>query len=365
MGRFLLVCLILLGLIVLVTIGIPAMAAHSYGPAAPGLSAIQLVQYSAKLLWDDGLLSRPRDPGGPAQDFQVAQGESILSVCERLASAGIISEASLLRDYLVYSGLDTSIQAGTYKVSPAMSVVDIAHRMQDATPTETTFVVLPGWRIEEIAASLPTSGLDITPEEFLSAAKAPPGGYDFLVGASTAEGFLYPDAYVLPRAATASDVLEAMVRNFALHLDARLTEGFARQGLTVYQAVTLGSIIEREAIRAEEAPLIASVYLNRIKIGMRLEADPTVQYALGFDATQQTWWTNPLSLDDLRVASPFNTYQNDGLPPGPIDNPGLTSLQAVAAPANTPYYYFSARCDNSGYHTFAQTFAEHMQNLCP
>ncbi len=365
MGRLILALVVLVGIFVLVVVGIPGLAAHTYGPAAPNLSATQLIQYSAKLLWDDGLLTRPRDPSGPEQDFQVQQGEGISSICDRLASAGVISDAAILRDYLIYTGLDTSVQAGTYRLGPAMSVVDIARRMQDATPAEVTFVVLPGWRVEEIAASLPTSGLGMTPEEFLAAASQPRGGFDFLIGAPGMEGFLYPDSYVLPRTTTADQLIDALVRNFALHLGVDLTEGFSRQGLSVYQAVTLASIVQREAVKPEEAPVIASVYLNRIKTGMRLEADPTVQYALGYNATQQTWWTNPLSLDDLKVASPFNTYQNSGLPPGPIDSPGLVALQAVASPADTPYYYFSARCDNSGYHTFARTFDEHMQNLCP
>jgi UPF0755 protein len=365
MGRLLLALMVLVGIFVLVVIGVPALAAHTYGPAAKGLDAAQLMQYSGKLLWDDGLLTRPRDPSGPDQDFEVKEGESIASICDRLASAGVISDSSVLRDYLIYTGLDTSVQAGTYRVSPALSVVDIARRMQDATPTDVTFVVLPGWRMEEIAASLPTSGLNITPEEFVRAVSRPRGGFDFLASASTTEGFLYPDSYVLARTTTVDELIDAMVRNFALHLGVDLSEGFSRQGLSVYEGVTLASIVQREAIHPEEAPMIASVYLNRMKIGMRMDADPTIQYALGYNATQQSWWTNPLSLEDLQFTSPYNTYQNDGLPPSPIDNPGLTALQAVAAPAETPYYYFNARCDNSGFHTFAQTFDEHLKNLCP
>ncbi len=364
-GRLLLALFVMAGILVLVVVGIPSMAAQTYGPAGRNLDAVQVVQYSAKLLWDDGLLTRPRDPSAQAQPFAVQQGESINSVCERLESAGIITDAALLRDYLIYTGLDTSLQAGSYKLSPGMSVVDIAKKMQDATPEDVTFVVLPGWRREEIAASIPTSGLDITPDGFMAAASRVPGGHDFLAGATSVEGFLFPDSYIVPRVTSADQLIDAMVRNFALHLGVDLQEGFARQGLTVYQGVTLASIVQREAVRPEEAPVIASVYLNRMKIGMKLDADPTVQYALGYNAGEQTWWTNPLSLDDLKTVSDFNTYQRDGLPPTPIDSPGSTSLQAVASPAETPYYFFSARCDNSGYHTFAQTFDEHMKNLCP
>ena len=112
-------------------------------------------------------------------------------------------------------------------------------------------------------------------------------------------------------------------------------------------------------------PLIASVFFNRLAIDMPLQADPTVQYGLGYNTAQATWWTNPLSAQDLQVNSPYNTYVHHGLPPGPISNPGLAALQAVAAPAQSNYYYFQARCDNSGLHNFAETLEQHQQNNCP
>jgi len=144
-----------------------------------------------------------------------------------------------------------------------------------------------------------------------------------------------------------------------------MRNGFEKQGLTVYQAVTLASIVEREAVHDDEKPLIASVYLNRIRIGMKLDADPTVQYALGYNFGQGTWWTNPLSLDNLQYDSPYNTYMYASLPPAPISNPSLEALQAVAFPVETTYYFFRAKCDGSGYHFFAETFEEHLQNACP
>ena len=363
--RGILVFLVLILALGVLFIGIPAMAARSYGQPSARLSLLQVVQYSAKLVWEDGLLTRPINPDAPEQSFTVQQDEPVVSVANTLQEAGLIRDASIFRDYLIYTGLDTTIQAGEYKLSPAMSIVDIAHKMQDATPADVTFVILPGWRMEEIAASLSTTGLKISPEEFISAANTPHPGFDFLAGASSAEGFLYPDSYILPRTMTVEPLMESLLRNFTLHLSINLREGFDHQGLSVYQAVTLASIVEREAIHPEEAPSIASVYLNRLKIGMKLDADPTVQYALGYNPVQQIWWTNPLQVDDFKFDSPYNTYLHDGLPPTPIDNPGLSSLQAVAAPADTPYFYFSARCDGSGYHNFAQTFDEHLKNLCP
>jgi UPF0755 protein len=343
---------------------IPSRAARIYGPPALSLALPERVQYSALLLWYDGLLTQPLDLSGQEQTFTVEVGETVDSVANHLESVGLIRDAGSFRTYLIYSGLDTSIQAGEYQLSTAMSPMDIAHELQDATPEEVDFVVLPGWRLEEIAESLSTSGLLVTYEEFLSAAKALQE-FDFLVGVSTVEGFLYPDSYIFSRKISAEEMIGEMVRNFAAHLTPELRNGFERQGLTVYQAVTLASVVEREAVKEEEQALIASVYLNRLKIGMKLDADPTVQYAIGYNFLQQTWWTNPLSLIDLQVNSTYNTYRYEGLPPTPIANPSLGALRAVAFPAETSYLFFRAKCDSSGFHEFSDTFDEHLQNACP
>jgi UPF0755 protein len=164
---------------------------------------------------------------------------------------------------------------------------------------------------------------------------------------------------------TANIFINGLLRNFALHLTPDLINEYKRTGLTTYQAVTLASLVEREAVKDEEKPLIASVYLNRYKINMKLDADPTVQYALGYSIINQSWWTSPLSLIDLQVNSPYNTYINAGLPPTPIANPSIEALRAVAFPAQSNYLYFRAKCDGSGFHDFSETFDEHLQNGCP
>ncbi len=360
----LIVLLILVGLYFSL-VYIPTRATQVYGPPASSLAFPQRLQYSAMLLWYDGLLTHPLNSQGTEQSFAVEVGESVDAIANHLEEVGLIRDAGAFRTYLIYSGLDTSIQAGDYQLSTAMSPIDIAYEMQDATPKQVTFVVLAGWRLEEIAASLPTSGLSIIPEDFLSAAKTTPKGYDFLSGVDLVEGFLYPDAYIFPREISAYDMINEMVRNFSLHLTLDLRNAFEQQGLTVYQAVTLASMVQREAVHEDEQPLIASVYLNRLKIEMKLDADPTVQYAIGYNVLQGTWWTNPLSLLDLQLNSPYNTYIYTGLPPTPIANPGLSALRAVAFPAESNYYFFRAKCDGSGFHIFAETFEEHLANACP
>jgi UPF0755 protein len=359
------IILLLCGVLYFSLLYIPSRAARIYGSPSQSLSILERVQYSVLLLWYDGLLTQPLDISGKEQSFTIEIGESVDSVANHLESVGLIRDAESFRAFLIYSGLDTSIQAGEYQLSTAMSAMDIAHELQDATPEEVTFVVLPGWRIEEISESLPTSGLPVTYDEFLNAANTPPREYDFLTDADSVEGFLYPDSYIFSRQISADEMIREMVRNFAVHLTSDLTNGFERQGLTIYQAVTLASMVEREAVKEEEQTLIASVYLNRLNIAMKLDADPTVQYAIGYNFLQRTWWTNPLSLLDLQVNSLHNTYRYEGLPPTPIASPSLDALRAVASPAETNYLFFRAKCDGSGYHIFAETFDQHLANGCP
>jgi UPF0755 protein len=356
--------LLVIGLVV-VAISVPAMAWQSFGAPGPALNSWQRFSYGLELVWNAGDLTQPRDPAGPDQIFIIQPGESVRSIADRLEQAGLIRNAQTFRTYLLWTGLDTIIQTGTYRLSPAQTGRDIAQMLKSTTLTEVNFSVLPGWRLEEIAASLPTSGLDITPEAFMAAATAPAGAPDFIPAGATAEGFLSPGKYTLPRSTSAEQLVFLLLQNFSSKLTPELRSGLTSQGLTVFQAVTLASIIQREAVVTDEMPMIASVFYNRLGINMRLQTDPTIQYALGYDAARNTWWTTPLSLEDLKVDSPYNTYLYQGLPPGPISSPSLAALQAVAAPATSNYFYFQARCDKSGRHNFAVTLAQHQQNNCP
>jgi len=365
MRRFLLLVLIFALLLAGISGWILYESESLFGAPAPSLHGAARIRYAARLLLSKHTLLTPLDLYGGEQDFRVYAGESVSSIAERLCEAHLLSNSRAFQTYLVYSGLDTTIQSGDYRLSAAMTPVEIARALQDASPSQIEFTVLAGWRIEEIAASLATSGFDISPEAFLAAAKSPPIRPDFLPDSASAEGFLLPDSYLLPRETDAARLVRALLTNFTRQLTPDLREGYEAQGLSIYEAVTLASIIQREAMVDEERPLIASVFLNRLRAGMKLESDPTVQYALGYDEEMQTWWKAPLTLEDLRVDSPYNTYLYPGLPPAPISNPSIESLRAVAFPAETPYYYFRARCDNSGRHAFAETFEEHLRNACP
>ncbi len=307
------------------------------------------------------------DPDGSEVSLTINQGESVPSITGKLWEAGLIPNPRVFRSYLQYTGMDTSLKSGEFMLSPAMSPVEIANAIQSSISADVTLTILAGWRNEEVANSLPTSGFSITQDEFLQAVMVHPEGYSFSMCLSdkSLEGYLFPGSYTLPRTSTIADLLPQILMNFEAQVNPEVMSGFANQGLDLCQAVTLASIVQREAIQKDEMPLIASVFYNRLNTGAVLASDPTVQYAIGFNQEQGTWWTNPLSLEDLQFDSPYNTYLYNGLPPGPISNPGLAALRAVAFPAQTSYYYFRAACDGSGRHLFAETYAEHVANECP
>ena len=338
-----------------------------YGEPSPLLSLTQRVIYPLELFSNRTIMFEPVDPIGEELAFSVGQGESVSMVCIRLEQEGLIPDAEIFRIYLVYSGLDRQLQSGDYLLSGQMSPMEIAADLLDATPRDAIVSILAGWRIEEIAASVAGSGLDVTVDEFITLAYAPlPEFFAYLPvdDAPTLEGFLFPGVYQIPREADVVTVIETFLAAFSANVSQEMLDGFTQQGLTLQEAVTLASIIEKEAVVDDEKPLIASVFYNRLADGMRLESDPTVQYALGYQDSLGTWWKSPLEGADLAVESPYNTYLVYALPPTPMDNPDLLSLQAVAFPADTPYYFFRAACDDSGRHNFAITYEEHLNNGC-
>jgi UPF0755 protein len=350
--------------------GLAAVAPLS--ACAPDLSLPECAGLSAYLTVRGSNLTGPAGDEATPVTFSVQPGETAADVSARLAALGVVRDGSLLRLYMRYHGLDSQIEAGDFTVSGNMSLPEIARALGDASARETILTIPEGWRLEQVADFL-ESRTDITfgRDQFLgltTTAARVPGNYTFLgdlpPGVSF-EGFLFPDTYRLGKQAGAADLVGRMLENFESRVTPDLRQGMVAQGLTLYQALTLASIVEREAIVDDERPLIAGVFLNRLGLGMKLDADPTVQYALGFSSEQQTWWKTGLTLEDLAVDSPYNTYVYPGLPPGPIASPGLDSIMAVVHPQASDYLYFRAACDGSGRHVFALTLEEQVANACP
>jgi len=337
------------------------------GPADPALDPVQRGLLAAYLNLRRTALAEPAGTSVEELDIEVLPGQSATAILGQLRDRGILLDPLLMRAYLRYRGIDRTIQAGHYLLSGTMTPPQLAEALQRASLPPIVVTVPEGWRLEQIAESLPGAGVTFSSQDFLDSAHSglvPSPLLSELPGPTQLEGFLFPDTYHLDARSTAIDLISEMLQSFDRRVTSDLRSGFARQGLSLYQAVTLASIVEREAVVPDERPMIASVFLNRLAQGMRLDADPTVQYALGRQP-DGSWWKAGLTYDDLQIASPYNTYVNTGLPPGPIANPGLESLRAVAAPSNTPFLYFRAACDGSGRHVFAETFEEQLQNACP
>jgi UPF0755 protein len=338
-------------------------------PAAQDLSTLNRFYLRAYLRFNYDSLNSPsaRSDG----IFEVQAGETAAAICARLKTEGWVPDSDVVCRYLHYTGGDRSIGSGLFLIRAGQNPRQIADSLTSGENKIRQLTVFAGWRQEEIAAALPTAGISITPNDFLTAAAGRPngdGGLSSLYGEipdwASLEGFLFPAEYRVVPGETADQIVQRMALSFQQSLPAGWPSAVHSRGLSVYQAVTLASIIQREAMLEEEMPLIASVYYNRLSQQMRLEADPTIQYALGFQADRGGWWANPLLSADFGMDSPYNTYLYFGLPPGPIGNPGLAALQAVAEPAQTSYLFFRAACDGSGRHNFAETYIQHLANAC-
>jgi UPF0755 protein len=297
--------------------------------------------------------------------FLIDSGETAVSIAERLQDIDLITDATLFRRFLQFHGLDASLEAGEYQLRRNMNMREIAEALQHSRMEEVSITIPEGWRAEQVADLLTGENI-MDGSVFLAAVRQGvaidhplladrPAGVGF-------EGYLFPETYRLPARATAEDLLTRMLDTMESRLPIGWQAMVSQQGLTFYEVLTVASIVEREAVVPEERPAIASVYLNRLAEGMYLQADPTVQYAMGFQPETQQWWKTPVTLEEYEnVNSPYNTYLYPNLPPGPICSPGIDSILAVLQPAPSEFLFFLGRGDGS--HIFATTFEEHERNL--
>ncbi|MGB9640126.1 MAG: endolytic transglycosylase MltG, partial [Anaerolineales bacterium] len=340
-----------LGLLSINALQIHQRVRDMFGEPATDLDLWQQITYETILYLHKGQLLTQLDYPQKSIIFSIAPNENVSQILIRLQKSNLITDTNSLRIYLQYSGLDKQILSGDHQIDPPLSPLKIAQALTMQTNMLIHYTILPGWRNEEIAESLHASGMIANPQDFLQASQQPLQMYLPEIApnekAST-EGFLFPDTYSILHQENSAELIHLFINHFQEQLTYQLMKDIQSQGLTVYQAVILASIVQRETIIKDEMPLIASVYLNRLHADMKLDSDPTVQYALGYNPTQKTWWTNPLSEKDLQFDSPYNTYLYKGLPPSPICNPSLDALLAVAQPAQSDFFYFRAACDQSG-----------------
>lgn len=321
-------------------------------------------------------IEQPVDLNGENVRFHVDFGETGFGISERLQDLGLIRDASIFRLYMRLNGIEQSLEAGDFVLSPAMSAPEIAEALQSAQREDILVRIPEGRRAEEIARLLDDEGV-LDAAEFLAAVRTGDLSllslpeYELLVdkppGVSF-EGYLYPETYRFPVNASPSDVLRIMFDTLELRVGEEMRQQLAAGGLTFHQVLTLASIIEREAALADERPIIASTYRNRLgetcadEVFGLLAADPTAQYAMGFDAEKDSWWPTVETVEEyLEINSPYNTYLYAGLPPGPIDSPSLASIQAALYPASTTYCYFVA--SSGGAHVFSESGAQHQLNV--
>lgn len=329
------------------------------GGEAPSIKDIFMGLY---LQYRQGDLDRPASYDDTPVTFVVEPGESAATIAARLEELGLVTDGELFRMFIRYHGIDANLEAGEYVLRPNMTMAEIAETLQHARIEEVTVTIPEGWRAEQVAQMLAKENI-VDGDEFLALVRGGKFDYSLLRDRpeeSSLEGFLFPETYRIPAQAEAKDLIERMLST----LDERFTPEMRRlaveRGMTVYEVITLASIVEREAAIAEERPLIADVFLNRLEQDMYLRADPTVQYAKGYDATTGQWWAPVTPEDWEAVDSSYSTYLYPGLPPGPICSPGLSAIQAVLEPADTEYLFFLAKGDGS--HAFATTYEEHLQN---
>ena len=297
--------------------------------------------------------------------FPVAPGETAATIGPRLEQVGLIRNSNLFSALVRYRNIDSSLEAGDYQLSPSMTLEEIVTELQHGRVRTVTVTIPEGWRMEQVAVRLEEAGLGKA-EEFLALMRRHDYSYPWLQDRPESapdglEGFLFPDTYHIPVGAKPASIIDMMLRNFDRRVTPELREALTKTGVSFYEAIILASIVEREAVVADERPMIAAVFLARLERGMYLQADPTVSYAKGFDTEAKTWWTPMLAEESQSIQSRYNTFLYGGLTPGPICSPGLASIKAVGYPAQTEYLYFVSKGDGS--HAFAVTFDEHVANM--
>lgn len=296
----------------------------------------------------------PKQKTASSRSFTVTNGQGLRAISANLKKENFIVSDLMFMLYMKLSGLSGTIQAGDYNISSSMEPLEIADILTKGKVASKTVTIPEGWTVAEIGAYLEKQGI-VKAKDF-EAAASQSYDYNFLAGKPSdvsLEGFLFPDTYQVSVKATPSGLVKMMLDNFGKRVTSDMRAAAEKSGLGLYGTVTLASVVEKEANKPADRKLVAGIFISRINEGMRLQSDVTVAYALGEDKKD-------LTADDLKLDSPYNTYVVDGLPKGPICNPGLESINSVIYPEITAFRFFIAANDQM---YFANTIEEHNANV--
>lgn len=295
------------------------------------------------LWWNDGIA--PVDPkDNEPVTFVVRSGEGVKSIAARLSQERLIRSPTGFFLLVKFLGIERDLQAGDFRLNRSMDANSVAQELTHGI-VDVWVTTLEGWRVEEIASKL-TKELDIPQTEFMKFAR---------------EGYMFPDTYLIPRDATAAAVANIFLNNFNEKITTQMKSDSVKTGLTFDEVIVLASIVEREGRTNEDRPIIAGILLKRLKENWPLQADATLQYALGYQPMEKQWWKKYLTLDDKTITSRYNTYKYTGLPPKPISNPGISSISAVIYSQDSDYWYYLH--DIQGNVHYASTLEEHEANI--
>lgn len=324
------------------------------------LALVLLVVIAAAAVAAYSLLQRVEQPyrgyDGDAAVVTIPQGSSTTTIGETLVGAGVVRDPLTFRLALWATGDARRLKAGDYRFDQALSARDVVGKLARGDVDQVMVTFREGLTIADMAAIAEAHGIG-TAADFVRAARDASAIQDLDPQARDLEGYLFPDTYAVPRHTEPARLVAIMVAHFKQVLTPALRDAASQDGMTTRQLVTLASIVEKETGSAEERPLVAAVYRNRLRIHMGLQCDPTVIYAL----QKAGRYDGNLRRDDLEFDSPYNTYRYVGLPPGPIAAPGKASLEAAAHPADVNYLYFVSR--NDGTHAFSSSLDEHNRNV--
>lgn len=309
-------------------------------------------------------ISVPASSSSETLTFTIVKGQGVKEIASTLKEAGLITDRNIFYFYIFVSRDDKKLQAGEYLLARNLNMIELVNKLVkgEVGLNERLITVIEGWNTREIAEYLEKQGL-FTQDEFLLAGQTtdtrtilPDQTYDFLKDKPAdqgLEGYLFPDTYLVFRDASADEVVGKMLDNFDQKFTSEIRAKIASQGKTIYETVTLASIVEKEVRIAEDRKIAAGIFLNRLAMGKPLESDATVNYITGKSLLQPTY-------EDIGVDSPYNTYKYAGLPPSPICNPSLESIQSVIEPTDSDYLYFLTKPDGST--VFSKTYEEHLAN---